>query len=209
MRNVSLFSLFSVLLVSLVSVGCGATARRVETGIDEEGWRGYRTFALAGRSDTPEGYTVTPLTPEIESAVVERLRVELTSHGYVESPAESADLLVWGATGRALREVSPARTPALVRMGFAGNIQVPEGTLVLDLLDRRSGQHVWHGQVEGAVNAGQVNEGLIADAVRQLVTHLPAPAAESPADETSGDEASEAGDDATDDDATDDDAPLE
>ena len=96
----------------------------------------YRTIAYAGDTNLPKGFDRTELRDELDATAATLLRSRFESLGYQVAGVDEADLLLYAGVGkRNGREAS--------NLDHAD--EIVEGTLVLDLFERRTGRHVWQG----------------------------------------------------------------
>lgn len=168
----------TVLLAGAVGVagaGCASSAQVRTSMAPVSAFAQAHTFALAGREQIPEDFVRTPLTNEVEREVAAALVQELEARGYRRvDVGASPDMLITGATGRRLRIERMGGGGPRIQSGLANyEVEITEGTLVLDAFDGARSQHLWHGQITGTVERGVVNREAIQRAVRRLLVDFP------------------------------------
>jgi hypothetical protein len=154
--------LFPVVAAALVLSGC-ASVPDIKTDYNRStDFSVYRSFGFVEHLGTDrQGYE--SLTTQYFKSAVQR---ELTARGY-RYAAQSPDLLVnFNARLQEKVQVSPAPTPMMGYYGYRGGLYAPwpgygfyndvytytEGTVNIDLVDRRQMKLVWEGVAVGSVD---------------------------------------------------------
>jgi hypothetical protein len=159
-------------LASIVTLGCGSGLEYRHDAHDDAPFDRYRTLSLMRASDVPQ-FTRTSLNDEQRAAALSAGEAALRDKGWeLVDDADSADLVLTAGVGRRIRVEE--RIEGMPTMRFSTyEVDIQEGTIVLDAFDRRSGEHVWHGQVIGAGDPPAPPE-RVAEAVRLLLSEFPA-----------------------------------
>ncbi len=156
-------------LMLIVLPACSSTQVKTEQDWDTDFAR-YRTYAWSER----EG--VAARDPSIESQIHTAVDFELPFKGLKKvETAGSPDLYV--STYASVEE------QVIDQMGYevgtsgaatsrAGTLTLPTGTLVIDVVDARSGKVVWRGQASKALDH-QVSEATLRKVVRDIFRHYP------------------------------------
>jgi uncharacterized protein DUF4136 len=175
-----------IFLLALISCGASfAFAQKVKVGYDKQtDFTKYKTYSWAEPA--------MPVTrPVLFEAVIARTDVELQSRG-LSSVSSGGDLTImpsggvdFGIAGEAGTPYSPTYggpPPTLNATMWTGatgissaGIYVPEGTLILTVVDRASNKVVWSGSVKQKLDIQEKNKSLeLADkAVIKLLKKFP------------------------------------
>ena len=135
----------------------------------------YTTFSWAPRAGPGAGFESGARADEAERAVRPAIDAALEEKGYAERPT-GGDLVLRAGAGRreqvvrAVSSLSNAWLPDDERRGY------PEGAVVIDVYDARTGLRVWHGSSAAEGNAGALDARAVDRMVSDvLVAFPPAP----------------------------------
>jgi hypothetical protein len=131
----------------------------------EADYAGYSSFAMYDRSDLK---TRAPLVyKRIKRAVMQ----EMETKGYQEAASDRADVLI--AVHGSQRQKFDVTTYGY-RWRAVDVYQYQEGTLVIDIVDRKANELVWRGTAAGVVsdNPGQ-DEQKVAEVVGAVLAKYP------------------------------------
>ncbi len=145
--------------------------------------KGLRRFAFADEPErrltgeaAPDG-----LNPFLEKQIQREIRYYLANIGMYDTPADEADLLVavdvgsrsttWYSLGGSLYNRSyDAYFQQWTAVGAVIRAHnYVDGTLTIDLIDRRSGELVWHGWTTEPIALGEDSNKLIKQAVKKIL----------------------------------------
>lgn len=165
--------------------GCTGVAVRTDFDRDVD-FSGYRSFAWLAPPlrETPER-AADPFTANslLDKRVRRAVEQELERRGLPSAPEEQADLRVDYRLLYSEKLVTQGtRIGSIYRRGpaFYDDVdvhvsQVPEATLVLDLIDARSEQLVWRGWSTRRDHDRNLDENEIARAVAEILRRYPPP----------------------------------
>jgi len=148
---------------------------------------GYRTWAWAPEGERPKAKV--PNDPIMDRRVHRLVDQALGARGFQPAQGAPADFLVayrpvyQDRVVQTYTEMGPAWGYGWGRpWGYGSAIEevqrFREGTIVLEILDARSGQVVWQAAAEGALNgldSPQDAEEQVGEAVRKMLEHFPPP----------------------------------
>ncbi len=161
----------ALLPLLIVAAGCGGGLTYVHEAYEGAPFDRYHSLSLMRTSDIPQ-FTRTELTSEQLRAALDAGGAVVRDKGWevVDDPGR-ADVIIAAGVGR--RIVIEDRVEGMPTMRFGKYEQeIQEGTIVLDAFDRRTGEHIWHGQVIGA-GEPPVPPDRVAKAVRLLLSDFP------------------------------------
>ena len=115
-------------------------------------------------------------SPLMQSRVQAAVNDQLQRKGYVRTPRGGADFLVVAYVGsRDKRDVS--RATYVGRRGWVHQHvyvdEYTEGTVLIDIVDRRSGDLVWRGMARGALGSGEQAVEKVPAVVAKLLAEFP------------------------------------
>ena len=159
--------------VLLLSAACGlagsAGTMTVKTsGAEVSSLARYKTYMHATAENSPEGYGRGPLRPVVLEKVRLDVDAQLQMKGY--TLAEYGELVVRISTGRRTIEDQPSGGAALA--GAPATLET-EGALVIDIIERASGQQVFHGFARDVVRGNEVKDEQLVQAVSRIVEPIP------------------------------------
>ena len=135
----------------------------------------YRTFSFAAPQGAPDGYTLTPRSIEVQQKMKPLIAAALRDKGYVEV-GEGGDFLVTHGAGR--RDAKGTRKLSRRAVALMGETEQEtsflEGSLVIDVYDRLTGEQVWHGAATAEINTSSINEQRLAETVQKVMAAFPA-----------------------------------
>jgi hypothetical protein len=151
--------LAQALVVALLALGAGcASASKMQVTQDYTrgtDFKPYRTFVFLSPAKMGEWYGGKPHDAELSSYVENAVGRELVAHGLRPVEAAQADLSVAFRVGKHedVEKVSYGRTYEYDAQGKATAVpirkEITEGSLLIDLIDARTGKLVWRGSGEG------------------------------------------------------------
>ncbi|HVH48040.1 MAG TPA: DUF4136 domain-containing protein [Labilithrix sp.] len=129
----------------------------------------HRTYSHQTADQAPAGYSTASITPELLEKVRRRIDVEMEKKGYVLVP--SGDLVVRISSGVRVVDDQPAGSMAL-----AGAPVEPDRvtSLVIDVFERNSEGHLFHGYAKDELHSKQATDKQIDEAVTKILEPLPA-----------------------------------
>lgn len=162
-----------VLAVGLaLVVGCASkptTTMRVKTSSAVVGTVAqHRTYSHETADQAPAGYVATTLTPEVLEKVRRQIDVEMEKKGYQLVPAGEVVVRISAGvrealdqpTGRAAVEGAPVERDRV-------------GSLVIDVFERSSEGHLFHGYARDEIYGNGPKDAQIQEAVRKILEPLP------------------------------------
>mgnify|MGYP001823433423 FL=1 len=173
MRRFVLTSLALVLLIP--TLACSSMTVRADHD-SQNNFGAYSTFAVFERqgkeSRRPQ------MSPIVDRRIGVSMAAELEAKGFASTPARKADFLVTFYTAVRRRVViNRAGWYGWGRWGYRGGAtwvnSYPEGTLVIDIIDRRSRQLVWRGVGEGAFTSTNPSDAKVAKRVAKILKTFP------------------------------------
>jgi len=193
------------LLVSFLALGCSSALSYRHDQHDDAPFDRYRTVAILQATDVGN-FTRGELNEEQRTAARTEALAAFEAKGWtIVDDSDTADLVLVAGVGRRIRVEERIEGNPTMRFDTY-EVDINEGTIVLDAWDRRTHEHVWHGQVIGAGDPPAAPE-RVAEGVRLLLSEFPAAGQGEPLpDDTSGGE-EPAPDDAVDSEGSGDAAP--
>jgi hypothetical protein len=147
------------LAVVLLAIGLScATAGKAQVAQDYArgtDFKPYRTFVFLSPARMGEWYGGAPHDAELSSYVENAVGRELVARGLRPVEADQADLAVAFRVGKHqdVDQATYGRTYQYDAQGRAAAVpirkEITEGSLLIDLIDARSGKLVWRGSGEG------------------------------------------------------------
>lgn len=135
----------------------------------------YHTFSFAAPRGAPAGYTPTARSVEVQRKMRPIIAASLRDKGYVEV-GEGADFVVTHGAGR--RDATGTRQLSRRAVTLMGETEQErsflEGSLVVDVYDRLTGDEVWHGAATAEIAESGIDEQRLTDAVRRVMAAFPA-----------------------------------
>jgi hypothetical protein len=140
----------------------------------------YETFSFGGPGGVPDDYETSARSAEISRRVRLLVASLLASKGYAERAQSDGDFVVQIAVGRRERE-ELVRTPPLphprpVRPAWFEaheDKDVVEDVLVIDVLDAKSQQTVWHGGARVEIDSERIDDALLKRATTKVLEVFP------------------------------------
>jgi hypothetical protein len=126
----------------------------------------YETFAFGPANAPAEGYEITPRALEVQTHLTRIVARALERRGYRELPA-GADLLVKIAAG----------SGELPNPSAEHGTASPSGFIAVDIYEAASGNEVWRGTAQAAIDPNQIDDALLERGVDRMLANLPARAA--------------------------------
>ena len=173
MRRFVLTSLALVLLIT--TLGCSSMTVRADHDSQND-FGTYSTFAVFERqgkeSRRPQ------MSPIVDRRIGISMAAELDAKGFESTSPGKADFLVTFYTAIRRRVViNRAGWYGWGRWGWRGGAtwvnSFPEGTLVIDIIDRRNRQLVWRGVGEGAFTNTNPSDEKVAKRVGRVLRTFP------------------------------------
>ncbi len=163
----------SFLASSITVVSClllsACSSLSINTDYDRQtDFSGYKTFATVAPKQAPAN-------PLVLQRFQRALETELTGKGLTEAPADTADLLVVmnGAVQQQTEIDSDYIGP---RWGSEVDVyQYNEGTVIIDLVDRKQNSAVWRGTASDVVDGDAISDEEVTSVVQKLFAGFPPP----------------------------------
>lgn len=173
MRHFVLTSLALVLLSPVFA--CSSMAVRADHDSENDFGR-YETFALFERQGKEKRRP--QMSPLVDRRIGSAMAAELEAKGFVSTTPRQADFLVTFYTAVRQRVViHHGGWYGWHRWGWHGGTRwvnsYPEGTLVIDIIDRRDRQLVWRGIGEGAFTDTNPSDEKVAKRVSKILKTFP------------------------------------
>ncbi len=164
------------LLLAIVLAGCSA----IRTGSDHDyaaDFQSYRTYAWITEELTLIGPgTDNPRVRNEENEKLIRAAIDraMENRGYRKVDLADADLVVTFAVGlRPDIRIEGADTQYGLFTGKGESQKYWEGRLSIDLFERESRRHVWHGWARKPLDRGADPKEVIDEAVAAVMKHFP------------------------------------
>ena len=157
------------------SLACSSMTVRADHNT-QHSFRAYSTFALFERQGKENRRP--QMSPMVDQRIGVSIATELDAKGFDSASPRNADFLVTFYTA-VRRRVVINRTGwyGWGRWGWHGGStwvnSYPEGTLVIDIIDRRSRQLVWRGVGEGAFTSTNPSDAKVAKRVAKILKTFP------------------------------------
>lgn len=173
MRRFVLTSLALVLLIPVLA--CSSMTVRADHDSQND-FSAYSEFAIFERqgkeSHRPQ------MSPIVDQRIVAKVAAELEAKGFATTSPREADFLVTFYTAVRKRVViNRAGWYGWGRWGWRGGAtwvnSYPEGTLVIDIIDRQNRQLVWRGVGEGAFTSTNPSDEKVAKRVSKILGTFP------------------------------------
>ena len=170
-----LISLALAIVAIVFALACSSMTVRADHDSQND-FSAYSAFALFERqgkeSRRPQ------MSPIVDQRIAAKMASELEDKGFVTTSPRKADFLVTFYTA-VRRRVVINRTGwySWGGWGWRGGAtwvnSYPEGTLVIDIIDRRSRQLVWRGVGEGAFTSNNPSDEKVAKRVSKILSSFP------------------------------------
>ena len=156
-------------------VSCSSMTVRADHDSQHD-FSGYSTFALFERQGKEPRRP--QMSPIVDGRIASTMAAELESKGFDSSSARNADFLVTFYTAVRRRVVvSHAGWYGWGRWGMHGGTRwtnsFPEGTLIVDIIDRRERQLVWRGVGESAFTKMNPSDDKVEKKVAKILASFP------------------------------------
>ena len=173
MRRSVLTSLALVLLIP--TLACSSMTVRADHDSQND-FGAYSTFAVFERQGKENRRP--QMSPIVDRRIGASMAAQLEAKGFASTSARKADFLVTFYTAIRRRVViNRAGWYGWGRWGYRGGAtwvnSYPEGTLVIDIIDRRSRQLVWRGVGEGAFTSTNPSDAKVAKRVAKILKTFP------------------------------------
>ncbi len=145
MRNRNcLFAVLIAVLIVAVSLSCSPYT--IKSDFDSEAnYAGYHSFAMHDQSNLK---TQAPLVyKRVERAIM----TEMKAKGYQEAASNQADVLI-AVHGSKITKAEVTVIEYTYRMSVNDIYEYEEGTLVIDIVDKRADELVWRGTATGVLH---------------------------------------------------------
>jgi hypothetical protein len=167
------------LIVLVLCLGCGPTLQ-VRTDYDHTiSFAPYRSFAL-GESKVIDKGAVTE-NSFVKDRIDNAIKQALTARGLTLAEGQTDLVVKYAAGARTVRELETAGVPPMVGPMWGPYPQDfwvtehPEGTLIIDLTDGKSGKLIWRAYIV-AQGTGMNDAAFIQKAVDRAFASFPPPA---------------------------------
>ena len=170
-------SLHLILVTTLFSTTIGCSTMTVRADHDSQiDFGAYSSFALFERQGKQNRRP--QMSPLVDRRIASSMAGDLKSKGFRSATARDADMLVTFYT--AVRErvvINRAGWYGWGRWGWHGGAtwvnSFPEGTLVIDIIDRRKRELVWRGVGQGAFSSTNPSDEKVAKRVAKILSSFP------------------------------------
>ena len=170
-------SLHLILATTLLSSTIGCSTMTVRADHDSQiDFGAYSSFALFERQGKQNRRP--QMSPLVDRRIASSMAGDLKSKGFRPATARDADILVTFYT--AVRErvvINRAGWYGWGRRGWRGGAtwvnSFPEGTLVIDIIDRRKRELVWRGVGQGAFSSTNPSDEKVAKRVSKILQSFP------------------------------------
>jgi hypothetical protein len=175
MRRFVLTSLALILLIPVLA--CSSMTVRADHDSRND-FGSYSTFAVFERQGKERRQP--QMSPIVDRRIAVAMAAELEAKGFASTSARQADFLVTFYTAVRRRVViNRAGWYGWGRWGWHGGAtwvnSFPEGTLVIDIIDRRTRQLVWRGVGDGAFTSSNPSDQKVAKRVSKILRTFPPP----------------------------------
>jgi len=166
-----------ILAAALLSSAIGCSTMTVRADHDSQlDFGSYSTFALFERQEKQNRRP--QMSPLVDRRIASSMADDLKSKGLRSATARESDILVTFYT--AVRErvvINRAGWYGWGRWGWHGGAtwvnSFPEGTLVIDIIDRRKRELVWRGVGQGAFSSSNPSDEKVAKRVAKILRSFP------------------------------------
>ena len=173
MRRLTTIALSVV--VFLPALGCSSMTVRADNNT-QHNFSTYSTFALFERQGKENRRP--QMSPIVDQRIGASIAAELDAKGFDSASPRNADFLITFYTAVRRRVViNRAGWYGWGRWGMRGGAtwvnSFPEGTLVIDIIDRRNRELVWRGVGEGAFTSTNPSDEKVAKRVGKILRTFP------------------------------------
>jgi hypothetical protein len=176
MRRFTLIAIAACLVT--MTLACSSMTVRADHDFENDFSR-YESFAMFERLGTQKNEQRRPqMSPLVDRRIASAMAADLQAKGFTASSPREADFLVTFYTAVRKRVViQHAGWYGWRRWGWHGGARwvntYPEGTLVIDIIDRRDRQLVWRGVGQGAFTNSNPSDEKVAKRVSTILKTFP------------------------------------
>jgi len=162
-------------VVIIAALGCSSMTVRADHDSQND-FGAYSTFAIFERQGKEKRQP--QMSPIVDRRIAAAMAAEIEAKGFDSTSARNADILVTFYTA-VRRRVVINRTGGYGwgRWGWRGGAtwvnSYPEGTLVIDIIDRQNRQLVWRGVGEGAFTNTNPSDQKVAKRISKILRTFP------------------------------------
>jgi hypothetical protein len=173
MRRLVHIGLRALIIVPILS--CSSMTVRADHDSQND-FSGYASFAIFARQGNEKKQP--QMSPIVDRRIGDAMAAELRAKGFDTSSPHNADFLVTFYTAVRRRVVvHHGGWYGWRGWGWRGGTRwvnsYPEGTLVIDIIDRRDRQLVWRGVGEGAFSTTNPSDEKVAKRVAKILSSFP------------------------------------
>jgi len=173
MRRFSLIGLTALVIVP--SLACSSMIVRADHDSQQD-FSAYDSFALFERQGKEKRQP--QMSPIVDRRIAAAMAAELEAKSFDSTTPRDADFLVTFYTAvRSRVVIHHSGWYGWRRWGWHGGTRwvnsYPEGTLVIDIIDRRDRQLVWRGVGEGAFTKSNPSDEKVAKRVAKILSTFP------------------------------------
>jgi hypothetical protein len=163
------------IMITIPTLACSSMTVRADHDSRND-FGAYSTFAVFERQGKESRQP--QMSPIVDRRIGASMAAELEAKGFASTSTGSADFLVTFYTAVRRRVViNRSGWYGWGRWGWGGGAtwvnSYPEGTLVIDIIDRRSRQLVWRGVGEGAFTSTNPSDEKVAKRVAKILQTFP------------------------------------
>ena len=173
MRRLTTIGLAAVIIIS--TIACSSMTVRADHD-SQNNFGAYSTFAVFERQGKENRRP--QMSPLVDRRIAAAMAAELGAKGFDSTSPGGADFLVTFYTAVRRRVVvNRGGWYGWGRWGWRGGStwvnSFPEGTLVIDIIDRQNRQLVWRGVGEGAFTSTNPSDAKVAKRVAKILSSFP------------------------------------
>jgi len=173
MRQLTTIGLTTAVII--LTLGCSSMTVRADHD-SQKNFGAYSTFAIFERQGKEKRQP--QMSPIVDRRIAAAMAVEIEAKGFDSTSPRDSDFLVTFYTAVRRRVViNRAGGYGWGRWGWRGGAtwvnSYPEGTLVIDIIDRQSRQLVWRGVGEGAFTNTNPSDDKVAKRVAKILSSFP------------------------------------
>ena len=175
MRRLALIGLTALVIVP--ALACSSMTIRADHDSQHD-FSSYDSFAIFERQGKEKKEKQPQMSPIVDRRIGTAMATELETKGFDSTSPRDADFLVTFYTAVRRRVViHNTGWYGWRRWGWHGGARwvnsYPEGTLVIDIIDRRDRQLVWRGVGEGAFTNTNPSDEKVAKRVANILSSFP------------------------------------
>ena len=162
------------------AVGCSPSIEVHSLSFPTTHFAQYQTFTFDTAADAPAEYEASAHSKDVQRRVRLLVASFLEGRGYVQKAEGEADFVVQVASGRRQRTVTQALS-LMPRPRPAGPAwfeehetkEFVEGILVIDVLDGKKEEVLWHGAAQVEIDSSKVDDALLTRVTNEALAAFP------------------------------------